>query len=242
MSKVSVILNLYNRPNSLEVQYQSVLEQTVKPAEILIFMNKGADVSQFNPRILAECKTTISNANWGVHARIAHSLNTTSPYVMLLDDDVRVGKRWIEQCLEIQESEKCVLGTIGIISRDLQYCNYERVGWANPNETLTQVDFVGHNWVFPREVAAEYWRGGYIPWSPICGEDIGLSFAAQRLGMKTYVPPHYSCNTDFWGSLPEEAWSWGTEAHCISRNYHQSHFGRALQDHYNRGFKFLNIS
>lgn len=239
--KISALLNLYKRPHSLREQYDSLMNQSIPPDEVLIWHNAATPLSDFDPDIISRCKVASSNVNWGVHARLAYLLNSSGDYFLMLDDDVKMGNRWIESCLDVQKKEACLLGTIGIICQALDYRHYRRVGWAEPNERIEQVDFLGHNWFGKREIIGEYWRKSPVPWHNLSGEDLNLSFAAQRLGMRSLVPPHPLNDRSVWGSMPEEAWKWGTESHCISANFHGSHFAKNLEIAYNEGFKYLEI-
>jgi hypothetical protein len=241
----TVVLNCYKRPHTLKEQYEALLNQTIKPKEILIWQNKG-DLEDFKPLdefVFREAKSSISNANFGVWSRFAYALNAQNENIAVFDDDTIPGCRWLENCIETwEEGNEGLLGTIGVISNDLSYNNYSRFGWANPNEKTEKVDFVGHSWVFKKEWLGAFWREAVSPDSIFCGEDVHFSYAIQKyLGLNTYVPKHPFFEKDFWGSIPEKAMEYGTESHCVSINMHQSHFGKTLQNYYNKGFKFINF-
>ena len=240
MNSIAAILNLYKRPHVLKQQYEALMNQTVPPNEILIWRNKGSDLSEFDSEILSKCKFANSNENWGVWSRYAYALNSRSSYVAIFDDDTIPAPKWFENCLKLQEEEKCILGSIGLRFYDLSYYNYERFGWANPNDNKVEVDIVGHSSFFPRECLGCFWCEAQVPDHLLSGEDIHLSYAAQKyFKMKTYAAPHPVSDTSIWGSLPKEAIKYGVENHAISVNYHNSHFGKNLQNYYERGFKFF---
>lgn len=239
MSTVSAVLNLYKRPHVFKQQYEALINQSVPPDEILVWRNNGSDLSEFNPEILEKCKFADSNENWGVWSRYAYALNSKSDYIILLDDDTICAPKFIENCLKIQEGEKCILGSIGVRFHDLEYQSYERYGWANPNEEKVLVDIVGHSSFFPRSCLGSFWCEVPVPSHNLSGEDIHMSYAAQKyLGLKTYAAPHPPLNLDIWGSKPKEAMVYGTEHHAISINYHSSHFGANLKHYAAKGFKF----
>jgi hypothetical protein len=51
----------------------------------------------------------------------------------------------------------------------------------------------------------------------LCGEDMHLSYTAQKYGkIKTFVPPHPKTDLELWGSDPQKGMQYGTEAHAIS--------------------------
>jgi len=237
---ICAILNLYKRPHVLKQQYEALMNQTVKPDEILIWRNKGSDLSEFDESILKNCKFADSNENWGVWARYAYALNSKSRFIAVFDDDTIPAEGWLENCLKLQKEELSVIGSIGVRFWDLAYQGYERYGWAQPNDEKMQVDIVGHSSFFPREVLGAFWAESLIPPHFLSGEDINVSYAAQKyLGLKTYAAPHPIDNPKIWGSRPKEAMVFGTEHHAISINYHASHFGANLQFYKEKGFKFF---
>ena len=240
---VAVVLNCYKRPDTLQLQIEALKAQTVPPKEILIWQNKG-DLSDFEPMGEESRKnySAISNYNWGVWARFAYALNTTSDYICMFDDDTIPGPRWLENCVNESSKKRGVYGTIGVIFKDLDYRRYSRHGWSNPNENTEQVDIVGHSWFFDREMLGAFWREGQVPLHDLSGEDIHLSYAVQKyLGLNTYVPPHPKEDLSLWGSQPEEAMNFGVDKVAISVNYHGSHFGLNLKDKWDKGFNFMEL-
>src|SRR5690606_35792088 len=102
--------------------------------------------------LIEEFKYSQSNNNFGVWARFAYALNAISDYVCVIDDDTVPGNQWFENCLKTLEIHNGLLGTIGIKYHTNQgYFPSTRYGWANPNETIVEVDIVGHCWFFRRE-------------------------------------------------------------------------------------------
>lgn len=197
MSDITVILNKYKR--DLSPVYEAVCDQSVAPADILIWDN--------------------SQKNFGVWARFAYALNARTKYVCVFDDDTIPGKRWLENCLTTMKTHRGMLGTIGVLCQDENYFNHTRVGWANPNEETTQVDLVGHSWFFEREWLSSFWRE--LPptdFSYLCGEDMHFSYTIQKyLGLNTYVPPHPPNDKELWGSL--KGWELGVDEHAISHKH-----------------------
>lgn len=241
----SVILNCFKRPHTLKEQYESLINQTIKPKEILIWQNKGnyEDFEPLDKNIFKEAKSSISNNNWGVWSRFAYALNASQENIVVFDDDTIPGSKWLENCVQTwEEGYEGLLGTIGVIANDLSYNNYLRYGWANPNESVQKVDFVGHSWVFKKEWLGAFWREASNPESIFCGEDVHFSYAIQKyLSLNTYVPRHPFFDRELWGSNPDKAMTYGTESHCVSINMHASHFGKTLKNYSEKGFKFMNF-
>ena len=60
--------------------------------------------------------------NYGVWARFAFALNSTSDYVCVFDDDTIPSEKWFENCINCIENENNGLyGTIGVTFNDLDY-------------------------------------------------------------------------------------------------------------------------
>lgn len=243
MSKdISVILNCFKRPHSLKIQYEAIRSQTLKPKNLFIWQNKG-DLENFKPldqEIADSSITSISNFNFGVWSRFAYALNCRTEYVCIFDDDTIPGSRWLENCVDTIEKHNGLLGTIGVIFKDLHYHHYDRFGWANPNEKTEQVDIVGHSWFFKREWLGAFWRECQIPIHYLSAEDIHFSYSIQKyLGLNTYVPPHPKEDKSLWGSDDITAQQLGVDNVAVSCNYHQSHFGRNLQHYKEKGFNYI---
>jgi len=240
---ISVIFNCYKRPHALKMQYNALVNQTLQPKNIFIWQNKG-DYDNFKPfdnEIAINCATSISNANFGVWARFAYALNCRTKYICVFDDDTIPGPKWLENCYNTIQKNEGLLGTIGVIFNDLNYNNYIRHGWANPNEETQEVDIVGHSWFFKREWLGAFWRDCDLPLHYLSGEDVHFSYCLQKyLGLKTYVPPHPKNDTAMWGSQYDSAMQLGVDKVAISCNYHGSHFGHNLVHYKNKGFRYIN--
>lgn len=240
---ISVVLNCFKRPHTLEIQYDAIVKQTILPKNIFIWQNQGSlpAFEPLNKEVALNCATAISNANFGVWSRFAYALNCRTKYVCVFDDDTIPGPRYFENCLNSIKQKRGLYGTIGVVFNDLNYSSYVRHGWDNPNEEIKQVDIVGHNWFFEREWLGAYWRENELPYHYLSGEDVHFSYAIQKyLGLNTYVPPHPKDNRSLWGSDPELAYKFGVDSVGISCSFHGSHFGQNLKNYKAKGFKFIN--
>ncbi|MGE3277500.1 MAG: glycosyltransferase family 2 protein [Vicinamibacterales bacterium] len=256
---VTVVLNTYKRPHTLRRQYDAVIAQTCPPAEIFVWQNcpgphRGVEVQpgDFDGEVLARCITaTSANTNFGVWGRFAFALNARTTYVCMLDDDTIPGRRWIENCLQTMATHRGLLGTVGIVQHGPDHFGqHHRVGWCAPNRDVTVVDYVGHAWFFEREWLSTFWRElpsrdwfAYEdePHALCAGEDIHFSYTLQKyLGLRTYVPPHPADDRSLWGSDPELAMKYGTDAAAVS-NLRGPHFKLDVAwAHYRaKGFRLL---
>ncbi|MBN7762758.1 hypothetical protein JYP52_16580 [Nitratireductor aquibiodomus] len=197
---ITVILTSYRRPEYLPFQLFAVENQTVKPDCVWHWSNYGGE-GVTRPDIPG-VPTAFCSANFRYHGRFALALLARTKYVAIFDDDTIPGPFWLENCLRHMANRNAIYGTIGVTS-DIpgEYVPNTRVGWAgNNNNIATEVDLVGHSWVFERDVLKYFWFEEPLSWAT--GEDIHLSFAAQKhAGVPTIVPPHPQGKKFGWGSL-----------------------------------------
>lgn len=222
MQDTTVILSVYKRPYAFEAQYNAIKNQTHK-SNIWIWINK-ADGINIPADIFRYDNVVYSSINFGVWGRFSLALNVPTKYTCIIDDDTIPEKRWIENCIKTIDQYNGVITTRGVIAqygKDHLYPNpesYEAVGWGNPNEDTVAVDMGCHCWFFETEILSEFWR--YAPKSlPMnFGEDMHLSFIAQKLGLRTFVAPHPINDTDLWGSNPITGHELGSDKNAISWN------------------------
>ena len=132
----------------------------------------------------------------------------------MFDDDTIPGKKWIYNCREHIETNPGIYGGVGVILNDKKYYGHTRVGWSNPNETLQEVDLVGHAWFFEKSNLQYMWREEPFTWEN--GEDIQLSYLCKKYGdLKTYVPPHPASDIEMFSSL--KGMKYGVDSKATSR-------------------------
>jgi len=208
---ITVILNGYKRGNQLNEQLEALESQTVKPDEILLWYNNPGDDTPINYDIGTKIPVAYCNYNFGVWARFAFALNAKSEYVCIFDDDTIPGSRWLENCMSTMKVKEGLLGTVGLLytnpnppTLSSYYEHYHRFGWptGGNNETVVEVDLVGHSWFFKKEWLSYMWRELPNPKYNTCGEDMHFSYMLQKYAnIPTYVPPHPISDKSLWGSL-----------------------------------------
>lgn len=212
--EIDVILNAYRRHDLLDQQVSAIEAQSISPRNIFIWNNGEALPSSF-----ATAKVINSPLNFGVWSRFFFAMNSETEFVAIFDDDTVPGEKYFENCLEHFSRYPGIYGTRGLrfLSRN-RYAPYHQYGWMEPNESLMEVDIVGHNWFLKTEWLPAFTRSLVLADKDnLAGEDIHLSFALQaELGVKTYVPPHPVDDLARWGSLPELANQYGKDASAIS--------------------------
>tara|TARA_Y100001937_G_scaffold119589_1_gene175558 strand:- start:471 stop:1211 length:741 start_codon:yes stop_codon:yes gene_type:complete len=241
--EVSVVLNGFRRPFTLEKQYDAIKKQSIPAKEIFFWKNHPEDETQFDFSKYNDIAISANNANYGVWARFAFALNATSDYICVFDDDTIPSEKWFENCINCIENEQNGLYlSNGITFNDLEYNSYINDGWSNPNQKTKQVDMGGHAWFFHRDLLSAFWREVDVPISHIAGEDMHFSYTIQKyLDLNTYVPPHPNDDKSLWGSDPELAYKFGVDKNAISVNHHTTLFVKCLKHYHSKGWKLLNI-
>ena len=101
------------------------------------------------------------------------------------------------------------------------YAPNRKVGWDFPNPEVKEVDLVGHAWFMNKDYLRYLWYEEPLSWEN--GEDMQLSYLAQKHGgIKTYVPPHTD-DTEWWSNNPDTATKYANDENA--NGFHvASHF------------------
>jgi hypothetical protein len=187
--EITVILNAYRRPHLLEEQIKRVRSQSIKPKQVWIWVNDHEDLDDFDFSKLDADRIFRNDFNWKFYGRFAGALLADTEYVAMFDDDTMPGDNWFKNCLNEMSAKEGIMGGIGIELHKDDYGTHDRFGWATFNESVKEVDLVGHAWFFKRDWLQYLWREKPFMWDN--GEDIQFSYLAQKYGnINTYVPPH----------------------------------------------------
>jgi len=217
---ITVILNCYRRPYNLQMQVESIRKQTVKPAQIWLWINYHEDNKDFDPTTLGVDRIIKNDFNWKFYGRFAGALLANTEYVAIYDDDTIPGSRWHENCLECMKHNEGIMGTAGYVQTGDRAMQYYRHGWPSNNENIERVDYVGHAWFFKREWLSHLWREKPPTWDN--GEDMHFSHTAQKYGgIQTYCPPHPKEKPEMHGSLLGN--ELGVDSKATSNNHAVSH-------------------
>jgi len=240
--KISVILTAWRRPQYLEEQVERVLNQTVRPKEIVLWYNAPPKkLGIFERKQLISFKNDkyvkkiICDYNFSIIPRFTLASCLESEYVCIFDDDTMPGEHWFENCLNHVDSEQTLCGTIGLryLSKTELQTEKPRMGWEGMNEKLEYVDLVGHSWFFRREWAKYFWKED--PVSYTFGEDIHFCAMLQRYGIRSACPPHPQNDKSLWGSVKPER---GVDKVAISCSSDKSEeFWRVVTHEIERGYK-----
>tara|TARA_R110000772_G_scaffold17946_1_gene49821 strand:- start:60644 stop:61381 length:738 start_codon:yes stop_codon:yes gene_type:complete len=222
MSLVSIILNVYKRPYTLETQIEAIKNQSlsVRSEDIHVWYNNVEGLEQPLPKD-PKIKTYKANWNTKFFGRFTIPLMCRTPYIAMFDDDVVPGTKWLEHCFTNIEKQDGILGGSGIILHEKRYRPNTVVGWNGmKSKDPIDVDLVGHAWFFKQEYAKFMWEEEPPSWDN--GEDMFFSYMAKKHGIKTYVPAHPSDGKEFWSNDPSRDNNWGYDknAHSLTHNNH----------------------
>jgi hypothetical protein len=213
MDEISVILNVYKRPERLKEQINAVLNQSVKikPENIHVWYN-ASDVQQFFPNDKT-IKTYVCNWNTKFFGRftIPHLIRTE--YVAMFDDDLLPQKDWFKNCLDSINKQEGIYGGSGVRLKTLQgYLPMQKFGWNGVHSNnIERVDLVGHAWFFKQDWIKYMWYEKPVTWDN--GEDIMFSYLCQKYGnINTFVPPHPENHKNMWSSDYKHAVTVGSDA------------------------------
>ena len=202
-NEITVVLTVFRR-QSLQVQLDAVLDQTMPVAAIFVWQNGHhvdvTDVVQSyqqrrarHPELHLPPLTHLhSSANLRFHARFLVPLIATTQYTSVWDDDVRPQARWLQHCVTTsQRFHGAIVGhngrfVVGVGPDGL--VNQTGVGESCSNRRDVVVDFVGHTWTFPTHAASYMWEQTAPGSTLLTLEDMQFSAAAQRHGVLTVVP------------------------------------------------------
>jgi len=241
MSEISVILNVYKRPETLENQIEAVLNQSVviKPENIHVWYNKS-DKPQQLPKN-TNIKTYSCNWNTKFWGRFTIPLLCDTEFVAMFDDDILPQKDWFKNCLDSMKIQEGIYGGSGIIQRGKSYVPHNKIGWNGVHsDKITKVDLVGHAWFFKQEWAKYlYYEKKYTFDN---GEDIMFAYLSQKYGgINSYVPPHPENNKNLWSTEFNFAATVGTDDNSSWKIGNHLQLRNEVSLHcINNGWKILN--
>lgn len=239
---ISVILNVYKRPYSLDKQIEAILNQSVKiePENIHVWYNTPeVDIEQHLPSN-KDVKTYRCNYNTKFFGRFTLPLLCKTPYIAMFDDDIICGKDWFKNCVETIEKEDAIIGGSGVLLQSNAYNPNRKVGWNGINSNgIVEVDLVGHAWFFKQEYSKFMWLEEPPSWDN--GEDMFFSYVAQKHGIRTIVPPHPTENKEMWSNIPGRDNNMGNDsaASWLHNSNHMSLRNQIVGDLITRGWKLV---
>ena len=183
-------------------------------------------------------KTYICNYNTKFFGRFTLPLICKTNYIAMFDDDIIPGEKWLENCLNSIKIQDGIYGGSGILLHSDAYLPHTKVGWNQVNnDTITEVDLVGHAWFFKKKYAKFMWLEEPPSWDN--GEDMFFSYVAQKNNIKTFVPPHPKNDLTLWSNNPNLDNNMGRDvnAHSLANPNHLPQRNNIVKELINKNWK-----
>ncbi len=215
---LTAIINAYAKPEYLPLIWEGIQYQTRRPKETWIIQNNPAGRTELPLNFLQEMRrrddTVIvdSGLNHGCWFRfLIAAFSCRTRYVAVYDDDTLSGRRALETAMDDLARTPGLYGGRGCTFKDEpdgpHYWQTDITGWPVGTEGAQRVDYVSHLWI-----TETYWLKELFkhvpdrlfaverPWRE-CGEDMYLSFVAQKLGLSTFTYHHGMPYNECWSSI-----------------------------------------
>jgi len=176
------VLTAYKR-DYFELQIQSLISQTVSPDLIVIFQNEShIDLSLIKEKYGEKIRIIKSELNTKFWGRFAISQIFNCEFILILDDDIIPGDKWVENCFRLSSEKNCV-----VCANGRSFNNDAGFGDSGLVDADTRTAFGGHSWFFKKEWLRYLWN--FAPVTYDTGEDITFCAAVKILGgIETWVP------------------------------------------------------
>lgn len=177
---LTVILNMWRRPQHLVRQLNLVRSQSMPPDRVWLWVNGDPANDKFDASSFGFDRVIRCGPNIGIYGRFALALLAETDYIAILDDDIMPGQHWFVNALRASDKNNATCGCVGRLVDDTGF------GWGGcPCDTL--VDWVQQSWFFRSEWAKLLWREK--PYSLKNGEDMHFGIMAKKhAGIDSMVP------------------------------------------------------
>ena len=251
---LTVIINAYARPDYLPLIWEAIQYQSRRPQETWIVQNNPKQRSRvprdFFEQVRTHGDTVVidSDLNHGCWFRFfLAALYCQTRYVAIFDDDTLPGQRSLEAALDAMAQQPGLYGGRGITLKKEpdgpRFWSYDVSGWPVGTMNTTEVDFVGHMWVMETIWLKDIFKN--IPerlfiapdLAQECGEDMYISFVAQKQGIKTFVYGHGRNCSPRWSSI--QAYEMGLHPNAMNLSGGLNQGDAYLRHFLKEGWKLL---
>ena len=191
---VDVVLTVFSR-DYLDAQLDQVLEQTYVVSHVWIVQNENhvdarGIVETWKQKVApqhipVDIVQFSSNSRYHGRFHVAYFMSTAE-YVTIWDDDVELGKGWVQHCIETSRVHGDAL--VGANGRSIVSLLYDASNYSRQIERDGENDFVGHTWTLKRQLLKLFLAEPPVTY--VTGEDIQLSYALQKYGIKSVKAKH----------------------------------------------------
>lgn len=198
MNSVTTILTVTDRISYLESQLKSIEEQTVK-SDILIHWNNSSNYNLQYPSIIYRNQ----HKSIPLYNRFISSLNISTPYVFICDDDILPGKKYLERCIEFSKKNKdnvCIVSYgMNFKKGETQYNVSQRIHHNLFLSNPLPVNMGGQGYFFPTHLLIKYCENKIH--DTLSGEDIHLGYVCWLNNIPIYVLDKDKKDRDTWQDL-----------------------------------------
>ena len=184
MNKVTTVLTVTDRIEYLKTQIKAIENQTID-SDIIIHWNTDEEYTLNYPAIIYRNQ----HKSAPLYNRFFSSVNITTPYIFICDDDILPGKRYLERCIEFSEkqpSDVCIVNYGMIFSEETN--QYDVAKRIHHNMFLSNPKLVhmgGQGYFFKTNLLRSFCE--YETYDSKWGEDIHLGYVCWENGIRTYV-------------------------------------------------------
>lgn len=191
---IDVVLTVWKRDNLVN-QLNDVENQTKKVSRVLVVQNKNhvkgvaRIVDKWKQTHNTDIDIVTFTGDSGYHGRfhMAYALSDAE-YVSVWDDDVHVGHKWLEYCIEQSKIKSDAL--VGATGRSILHI-YQNNRFQLQKEFIgAQNDFIIHTYTMKRQLLRFFIGKQQITYAT--GEDMQLAFALQLRGIISWNPNQYN--------------------------------------------------
>jgi hypothetical protein len=256
---LTVIINGYARPDYLPLIWEATQYQTRRPCETWIVQNNPEGRSEVPVGFLEAMRrrqdTRLIDSSHGLNHGcwfrfLLAALYCRTKFVAIYDDDTLSGRMALETAIEDLQARPGIYGGRGITFRLAEggprFWDHDVHGWPVGTPVATQVDFVGHLWVTETAWLRRLFK--HLPDRLFdsdepgreCGEDMYLSFIAQRAGLPTLVFRHGADCNPRWSSI--QAYEMGFHSQAMSSTGGLRHGDEYLRRLVESGWRLLRYA
>jgi len=193
---ITTVLTVTDRLEYLQSQLQSIKNQTVS-SEIFIHWNNDTEYELEYPSVIYRNQ----HKSTPLYSRFINSINITTPYVFICDDDTLPGKKYLEKCLEFSKNKDVCIVSCGMNFNEgeTKYNVNKRIRQSEFLKVPTQVNMGGQGYFLKTELLRKYCN--YKTHSTLSGEDIHLGFVCYKENIPIYVLDKDENDKDTWQDL-----------------------------------------
>ena len=159
--------------------------QTCGPVEIWVWCDGTKADDCLKRSVDVHLETNVAS---GVYGRFALAILARTPFVLVLDDDMLPGPRFLESCKNTCIDSGSIVAAAGVIFNSCEYLDSDRFGWPKLTPDPVIVDVGCNGWLARTEWVQHLWREPPQDWTN--GEDMQLAFLAQKYaGIRTVTAP-----------------------------------------------------